>query len=123
MSTPRILMSVAVLIACAGGYTLQSRERAARPGPAPDIARIAAERARLIGIGPEAPWIDLAAAMRRAGETQTAVLALRSGISEHRRSPDLWQALGDALRAHDADQVRPPARLAYWQAARLRREP
>ena len=71
------------------------------------------------GVGDEAAWLNLADALNRAGATQEAVLAMRSGIRDNRNSPDLWVGLGNALVAHSDGLMTPAAEFAFQHAAQL----
>jgi len=119
------LTGAALLIGLAG-YAWQGSP--AQPG-SPVIARAAAtkvdvkammaQRALRTGVGNEAQWLDFGDALNRAGATQAAVLAMRSGIRDNRNSADLWVGLGNALVAHADGLMSPSANFAFQHAAQL----
>ncbi|CAN5302175.1 hypothetical protein BH09PSE3_BH09PSE3_08550 [soil metagenome] len=84
-----------------------------------DSAAIVAQRKMRSGTGDEGAWLDMGDALNRVGATQEAVLAMRSGIRDHRNSPDLWVGLGNALVAHGDGLVSPAATFAFQHAANL----
>lgn len=93
----------------------QSREATVSLDP-----RLAESRKTMMGqFGNEAQWLDFADTMMRMGETQGAVLAMRSGIRDNPKSPDLWVGLGNALIAHGEGVVSPAAKFAFQHAAQL----
>ncbi|MDB5712619.1 MAG: hypothetical protein JWO15_16 [Sphingomonadales bacterium] len=97
------------------GSPVTSREAAGKV----DANAIIAERKMRTGTGEEGAWLDMGDALARAGATQEAVLAMRSGIRDHRNSPDLWVGLGNALIAHGDGLVSPAAMFAFQHAASL----
>lgn len=97
------------------GTSVQSREAESKLDPA-----LVASRQNMMGqFGSEAQWMDYADTMIRMGATQTAVLAMRSGIRDDPKSPNLWVGLGNALVAHGDGLVSPSARFAFDRAAQL----
>lgn len=97
------------------GHPLASLEK---PGVVDETA-IASRRAMMGQFGTDAQWLDLADTMSRMGQTQTAVLAMRSGLRDNPNSPELWVGLGNALVAHGDGLVSPSAQFAFQHAARL----
>jgi cytochrome c-type biogenesis protein CcmH len=97
------------------GTSIESREAASKLDPA-----TAESRRNMMGqFGSEAQWMDYADTMTRMGATQMAVLAMRSGIRDNPKSPNLWVGLGNALVAHGNGLVSPSARFAFQRAAQL----
>ncbi len=97
------------------GTSVQSREAESKLDPA-----LVASRQNMMGrFGSEAQWMDYADTMTRMGATQMAVLAMRSGIRDNPKSPNLWVGLGNALVAHGDGVVSPSARFAFSRAAQL----
>lgn len=84
-----------------------------------DYGVVASRQAMLGRFGTEAQWMDYADTMQRMGQTQLAVLAMRSGIRDNPRNPELWIGLGNALVAHGNGLVSPAARFAFNRAAQL----
>lgn len=66
-----------------------------------------------------AAYLVAADAMTRIGERRAAVQVLLGGIQIAPQSVVLWTGLANALAAHDANQVSPPALFAFQQAMRL----
>ena len=121
-----IELSAAVLLVGMAGYawqgspgqrgqSAQSREAAPRFDP----ALVTARKSMMGQFGNEAQWLDFADAMLGMGETQGAVLAMRSGIRDNPKSANLWVGLGNALVAHGNGLVSPAARFAFQHAAAL----
>ena len=97
------------------GTTVERANLESRLDPATAISR-----KNMIGqFGTEAQWLDFADTMLRMGETQGAVTAMRSGIRDNPKSPNLWVGLGNALVAHGGGLVSPAARFAFERAAQL----
>ena len=69
--------------------------------------------------GADAQWLDLTDRLIELGQTQTAVVAARSGLRDNRNSPALWVGLGNALVAHGEGLVSPAATFAYKRAAAI----
>jgi cytochrome c-type biogenesis protein CcmH len=127
-NVPRTTLELlgAALCVAVTGYALQGSP--AQPGT-PVISReVAAQRdsgadalqkSLRTGYGDDAAWLNLADALERRGATQEAVLAMRSGIRDHRNSPDLWVGLGRALIAHGDGVPGPAALFAFRHAAAL----
>jgi cytochrome c-type biogenesis protein CcmH len=119
------LLGAALLIGLAGyawqgspaqpGSPVTSHEAAGKV----DAQAIIAQRKMRTGTGDEGAWLDMGEALARAGATQEAVLAMRSGIRDHRNSPDLWVGLGNALVAHNDGIMSPAATFAFQHAADL----
>jgi cytochrome c-type biogenesis protein CcmH len=126
MSRAALELTGAALLLGIAGYALQgspsqpgtsigSREAASKLDPA-----TAESRRDMMGqFGSEAQWMDYADTMTRMGATQMAVLAMRSGIRDNPKSPNLWVGLGNALVAHGDGFVSPAARFAFQRAAQL----
>lgn len=66
-----------------------------------------------------AAYLVAADAMTRIGDRRAAVQVLLGGIRIAPKSVVLWTGLANALSAHDANQVSPPALFAFQQATRL----
>ena len=119
------LAGAALLLAVAGyawqgspdkpGTSVASREAMAKV----DTATIQSRKDMMGQFGTEAQWLDFADTMTRMGETQGAVLAMRSGIRDNPKSADLWVGLGNALVAHGDGLISPAARFAFQHAAQL----
>jgi cytochrome c-type biogenesis protein CcmH len=119
------LLGAALIVGLAGyawqgspaqpGSPVTSREAAGKV----DAAAMTALRKLRTGAGEEGAWLDMGDALTRAGATQEAVLAIRSGIRDHRNSPDLWVGLGNALIAHGDGVISPAAMFAFQHAASL----
>jgi cytochrome c-type biogenesis protein CcmH len=119
------LLGAALMVGLAGyawqgsptqpGSTVTSREAAGKV----DAEAMLAQRKMRTGAGDEGAWLDMGDALARAGATQEAVLAIRSGIRDHRNSPDLWVGLGNALIAHGDGVISPAAMFAFQHAASL----
>jgi cytochrome c-type biogenesis protein CcmH len=86
---------------------------------APDPGAIAIRRAMTGRFGADAQWLDLADVLIARGETQTAIIAVRSGLRDNRYSSALWVGLGNALVAHGDGFLSPSAEFAYRRAAQL----
>jgi cytochrome c-type biogenesis protein CcmH len=119
------LAAAAVLLGVAGyawqgnpsepGTSIEARDAPNKLDPS-----TVASRQNMMGkFGTEAQWLDYADTMIRMGQTQMAVLAMRSGIRDNPKNPDLWVGLGNALVAHGNGLVSPAARFAYNHAAQL----
>jgi cytochrome c-type biogenesis protein CcmH/NrfG len=67
----------------------------------------------------QAAYLVAADAMTRIGDRRSAVRVLLGGIRVAPRSLVLWTGLGEALAAHDGNQVSPSALFAFQQAMRL----
>jgi cytochrome c-type biogenesis protein CcmH len=98
------------------GVSLDAAERPGRP-----IDKLMVEtRQQMTGrFGQDAQWLDLTDRLIEMGQTQTAVVAARSGLRDNRYSPALWVGLGNALVAHGDGLVSPAAEFAYRRAANL----
>jgi cytochrome c-type biogenesis protein CcmH len=119
------LAAAAVLLGIAG-YAWQGNPTdagvsvAARDAPNKLDPAMVASRQNMMGkFGTQAQWLDYADTMMRMGQTQMAVLAMRSGIRDNPKDPELWVGLGNALVAHGGGLVSPAARFAYNRAAQL----
>jgi cytochrome c-type biogenesis protein CcmH len=119
------LAAAAVLIGVAGyawlgNPTAPGTSIATRDAPDKLDPELVKSRQNMMGqFGTQAQWLDYADTMTRMGQTQMAVLAMRSGIRDNPRDPDLWVGLGNALVAHGGGLVSPAARFAYGRAAQL----
>ncbi len=86
----------------------------------PDDADMIELRDRMLGrFTGQAAYLVAADAMTRVGDRRAAVKALLGGIKMAPNSPMLWTGLGNALAAHDGNEVSPPALFAFQQAMRL----
>lgn len=119
------LLAAASLLGVAG-YAWQGKPTEpgtsieARDAPSKLDPSITASRQNMMGkFGLQAQWLDYADTMLRMGQTQMAVLAMRSGIRDDPKNPELWVGLGNALVAHGGGLVSPAARFAYRRAAQL----
>ncbi len=119
-------LTAAAILLGIGGYALQGSPMqrgtsvTARDAPDKLDPALVSSRQNMMGrFGNEAQWLDYSDTMMRMGQTQMAVLAMRSGIRDNPKNPDLWVGLGNALVAHGGGLVSPAARFAYEQAARL----
>lgn len=97
------------------GTSVASRDK---PGTL-DPATVESRKNMMGQFGNEAAWLDFADTMTRIGQTQGAVLAMRSGIRDDRNNVNLWIGLGNALVAHGGGIVSPAARFAFDHAAQL----
>lgn len=97
------------------GVSIESRDK---PGTL-DPATVDSRKNMMGQFGGEAQWLDYADTMTRMGQTQMAVLAMRSGIRDNPKSPDLWIGLGNALIAHGNGLISPSAEFAFKRAAQL----
>jgi cytochrome c-type biogenesis protein CcmH/NrfG len=116
----------AALVLAAGGYALTGSPGlpaapAARSDPNPDLTPDAevASRTLLDNFGDVRAWLTLSDALIRAGRTETAVVALESGLETIPGNADMWVQMGIALVAHAGGEVVPAARLAFDRASRL----
>jgi cytochrome c-type biogenesis protein CcmH len=97
------------------GTSVESRDKPDKLDPA-----TVDSRKNMMGqFGSEAQWLDYADTMTRMGQTQMAVLAMRSGIRDSPKSANLWIGLGNALVAHGNGLVSPSAEFAFKRAAQL----
>lgn len=120
------LMVAAGLAVAVAGYAMTgSPGLPASPAPArsinPDLTPEAeqASKALLENFGDVRAWLTLSDALIRMGRTETAVVALDSGLEAIPGNADLWVQTGVALVAHANGQVVPAARLAFDRASRL----
>lgn len=116
----------AALMLGATGYALQGSPMLPAQAAVPMIDRAADEpdlmdlRDRMLGrFSGDGAYQVAADAMTRVGDEKAAVNVLLGGIRAVPNSVLLWTALGNALVAHDGDQVSPAALFAFQQAARL----
>ncbi len=114
------------LCAAVAGYALTGNPGLpAVPAPAtsinPDLTPEAetASKALMENFGDVRAWLTLSDALIRAGRTETAVVALDSGLQAIPGNADLWVQTGVALVAHANGEVVPAARLAFDRASRL----
>lgn len=120
--------ALAAVMLAAAGYAWQgspwqgearARSSTARPVTGPELPEL---RAAMTGrFGGDQQWLIFSDALLRAGSTQNAITAIRSGLRENPNSLALWTALGSALVTHDGGQVSPAARLAFARAAGIDR--
>ena len=119
-------MIVACLVVAVTGYALTgspglpaapSQERINNPDLTPEAEQ--ASRALLENFGDVRAWLTLSDALIRMGRTETAIVALDSGLEAIPGNADLWVQTGVALVAHANGQVVPAARLAFDRASRL----
>lgn len=128
MKVDRLLwtMVAAALMLGAAGYALQGSP--SLPGhsvvtalaPAPDDGELTDLRDRMLErYTGQAAYLVAADAMTRLGDRRAAVQVLLGGIRIAPNSLVLWTGLGEALAAHDGNQVSPAALFAFQQAMRL----
>ncbi|WP_380787336.1 tetratricopeptide repeat protein [Sphingomonas sp. R86521] len=119
-------MVAAALMLGAAGYALQgSPSLPAHPvvtalAPTPDDGELTDLRDRMLErYTGQAAYLVAADAMTRLGDRRAAVQVLLGGIRIAPNSLVLWTGLGEALAAHDGNQVSPAALFAFQQAMRL----
>ena len=119
-------MVAAALMLGAAGYAWQGQPalagHPATPGLAPtpdDSAMLDLRDQMLERYTGAAAYLVAADAMTRIGDRRAAVQVLLGGIRIAPKSLVLWTGLANALSAHDANQVSPPALFAFQQATRL----
>ncbi len=119
-------LTFAAMLLGIAGYSWQGSPDAPGTSVAPrglastsDSENVASRKAMMGQFGSEAQWLDFADTMTRMGETQGAVLAMRSGIRDNPKSANLWVGLGNALVAHGGGLVSPAAKFAFRHAAIL----
>ncbi len=119
-------MVASALMLGAAGYALQGEPSLpAHPvvtalAPAPEETDLNDLRGRMLErFTGQAAYLVAADAMTRVGDRRAAVRVLLGGIRVAPRSLVLWTGLGEALAAHDGNQVSPPALFAFQQAMRL----
>jgi cytochrome c-type biogenesis protein CcmH/NrfG len=119
-------MVASALMLGAAGYALQGQPSLpAHPvvtarAPAPDDGELTDLRDRMLErYTGQAAYLVAADAMTRIGERRAAVRVLLGGIRVAPRSLVLWTGLGEALAAHDGNQMSPSALFAFQQAMRL----
>ena len=119
-------LAIAAMLVALAGYVFQGH--AGVPGHpvtteasavSVDPALVDTRRAMSGQFGTDAQWLDYADTLTRFGATRLAVTAMRSGIRENPKSPDLWVGLGNALVAHGGGLVGPAATFAFEHAAML----
>jgi cytochrome c-type biogenesis protein CcmH len=98
------------------GVTMAAMEKPGRPT---DTALVEMRRQMSGRFGSDQQWLDLTDRLLEMGQTQTAVVAARSGLRDNRYSPQLWVGLGNALVAHGDGLVSPAAAFAYRRAGQL----
>jgi len=120
------LVVAAGLVVAVTGYAMTGSPRLpASPAPVkstnPDLTPEAeqASKALLENFGDVRAWLTLSDALIRMGRTETAFIALDSGLETIPGNADLWVQTGVALVAHANGQVVPAARLAFDRASRL----
>ncbi len=125
---PRLLWSLAGAALCLGaaGYAWQGRPslpsvsaKTALAMTPIDPAAIALRDSLFGRYSADSAYLVAADAMTRAGEPRAAAQATLGGVSKFPRSYVLWTWLGTTLAADAADQVSPPALLAFRRAAQL----
>lgn len=117
----------AILLVGVAGYTWQGSpsqpgvnlEAAEKPGRPVDPLLVQTRQQMAGRFGQDAQWLDLTDVLIARGQTQTAVVAARSGLRDNRNSPALWVGLGNALVAHGDGLVSPAAEFAYRRAFEL----
>ena len=126
MTRSALELTVAALLLAIAGYAWQGSP--GEPGSSVaardtisklDPATVQSRKDMMGQFGTEAQWLDFADTMARMGETQGAVLAMRSGIRDNPKSANLWVGLGNALVAHGGGLISPAAKFAFEHAARL----
>lgn len=126
MSRAALDLSGAAILLGVAGYAWQGRPAqpgiSVQPRDKPgtlDPATVESRRNMMGQFGGEAQWLDYADTMTRMGQTQMAVLAMRSGLRDNPKSPELWIGLGNALIAHGNGLVSPAAEFAFRRAQQL----
>lgn len=119
-------MVASALMLGAAGYALQGQPGlvghpvATGLAPAPDDSAMLELRDQMLErYTGAAAYLVAADAMTRVGDRRAAVQVLLGGIRIAPKSLVLWTGLANALSAHDANQVSPPALFAFQQAMRL----
>ena len=119
-------MVAAALMLGAAGYAWQGQPglagHEASPGLAatPDDSAMLELRDQMLErYTGAAAYLVAADAMTRLGDRRAAVQVLLGGIRIAPRSVVLWTGLGNALAAHDGNQVSSAALFAFQQATRL----
>ncbi|MGL6044293.1 MAG: tetratricopeptide repeat protein [Sandaracinobacteroides sp.] len=122
---PVLAVAVALAVGIAGYGVVGSPTLPARPtaraDPNPDLTPEAeqASKTLLENFGDVRAWLTLSDALIRAERTETAIVALESGLEAIPGNADLWVQMGVALVAHANGEVVPAARLAFDRASRL----
>jgi cytochrome c-type biogenesis protein CcmH len=98
------------------GTVMQAMEKPGRPT---NEALIQIRQQMSGRFGTDAQWLVLTDRLLEMGQSQTAVVAARSGLRDNRYSPQLWVGLGNALVAHGDGLVSPAAEFAYRRAGQL----
>lgn len=98
------------------GVTMAAQEK---PGRAIDALLVQTRQQMSGRFGADQQWLDSSERFIALGQTQLAVLLIRSGLRDNRNSPALWVGLGDALVAHGDGLVSPAAEFAYRHAGQL----
>jgi len=128
MKVDRLLWSMvaSALMLGAAGYAWQGQPAlAGHPAttglaPTPDDSAMLDLRDQMLErYTGAAAYLVAADAMTRIGDRRAAVQVLLGGIRIAPKSLVLWTGLANALSAHDANQVLPPALFAFQQAMRL----
>ena len=128
MKVDRLLWSMvaSALMLGAAGYAWQGQPAlAGHPAttgfaPTPDDSAMLDLRDQMLErYTGAAAYLVAADAMTRIGDRRAAVQVLLGGIRIAPKSLVLWTGLANALSAHDANQVSPPALFAFQQATRL----
>jgi cytochrome c-type biogenesis protein CcmH/NrfG len=128
MKVDRLLWSMvaSALMLGAAGYAWQGQPAlAGHPAttglaPTPDDSAMLDLRDQMLErYTGAAAYLVAADAMTRIGDRRAAVQVLLGGIRIAPKSLVLWTGLANALSAHDANQVSPPALFGFQQAMRL----
>ncbi|WP_235527952.1 tetratricopeptide repeat protein [Sphingomonas sp. Leaf38] len=128
LKVDRLLWSMvaSALMLGAAGYALQGQPGLAGHSvttglaPAPDDSAMLELRDQMLErYTGAAAYLVAADAMTRIGDRRAAVQVLLGGIRIAPTNVVLWTGLANALAAHDANQVSPPALFAFQQAMRL----
>jgi len=114
---------LAALMLGGAGYALQGRP--SLPGAAKEAGRrapplpLSEPRQAMLGrFTPAEPWLIMADAFERRGNTEGAVGIIRSALRKHPRDAALYVGLGNALIDH-AGMLTPAATIAFERARQL----
>lgn len=114
------------LMLAGAGYALQGRPTLGASPARPMIVPAATDpalielRDRMLGrFTGDGAYLIAADAMARTGDERSAVWVILGGLHKIPNSLLLWVGLGNALVAHDGEQLSPPALFAFQQAARV----
>jgi len=113
-------MVAAALMLGAAGYAWQGQPGLAGHEASPGLAATPDDSAMLeLRDQMLERYTGAAGAMTRIGDRRAAVQVLLGGLRIAPKSVVMWTGLANALAAHDANQVSPPALFAFQQAMRL----